>query len=93
MKWEQSITYRLLVFLERMDSLEGHPSSAVLLVEVAESSLMYDRTTKASIYAQAQIAEYWMVFPADVAMGFTLKRMEFPVGEGCDGRYCDGLFG
>ena len=43
------------------DSLEGHPSSAVLLVEVAESSLMYDRTTKASIYANAQIAEYWIV--------------------------------
>ncbi len=44
-------------------------AEAVLLVEVAESSLMYDRTTKASIYAKAQIAEYWIVFPADVAMG------------------------
>ncbi len=55
------VPYRLLGFLERMDSLERHPSSTVLLVEVAESSLMYDRTTKASIYAKAQIAEYWIV--------------------------------
>lgn len=43
------------------DSLEEHPSSAVLLVEVAESSLQYDRTTKASVYAKAQITDYWIV--------------------------------
>jgi hypothetical protein len=32
-----------------------------LLVEVADSSLDYDRTTKLAIYAEAGIPEYWIV--------------------------------
>jgi Uma2 family endonuclease len=40
---------------------EAHPTTAVLLVEVADTSLTYDRTTKASLYAKAGIAEYWIV--------------------------------
>ena len=41
----------------------SHPTAAdtLLLIEVSESSLEYDRTTKAPIYAQAGIAEYWIV--------------------------------
>ncbi|MFM7736717.1 MAG: Uma2 family endonuclease [Alphaproteobacteria bacterium] len=38
-----------------------HPSSALLVVEVAESSLAQDRLTKSRIYARASIAEYWIV--------------------------------
>jgi Uma2 family endonuclease len=34
---------------------------ALLVVEVAESSLTYDRTTKEGLYAQAGIVEYWVV--------------------------------
>ncbi len=43
------------------DSLEEHPSTALLVVEVADSSLLYDRTTKASVYAKAQVADYWIM--------------------------------
>jgi Uma2 family endonuclease len=43
------------------DYAEAHPTTAVLLVEVADTSLTYDRTTKASLYAKASIAEYWIV--------------------------------
>ncbi len=43
------------------DGLEAHPSSASLLVEVSDSSLSYDRKTKASVYAKAQIEDYWIV--------------------------------
>jgi Uma2 family endonuclease len=43
------------------DNVDEHPASALLIVEVADSSLHYDRVTKASIYAKAQIAEYWIV--------------------------------
>ena len=43
------------------DGLDEHPSSALLLIEIADSSLPYDQTTKASVYAKAQIAEYWIV--------------------------------
>ncbi len=38
-----------------------HPTTAVLIVEVSESSLDYDRTRKASLYARAGIADYWIV--------------------------------
>ena len=38
-----------------------HPTTAVLVVEVSESSLDYDRTRKASLYARAGIADYWIV--------------------------------
>jgi Uma2 family endonuclease len=34
---------------------------ALLVVEVADSSLRYDRTTKLRIYAEAAIADYWVV--------------------------------
>ena len=37
------------------------PSDTVLVVEISESSLEYDRATKASLYARAQIVEYWIV--------------------------------
>jgi Uma2 family endonuclease len=39
----------------------AHPSTAVLVVEVAISSVEYDRTTKASIYAEAGVQDYWIV--------------------------------
>jgi Uma2 family endonuclease len=38
-----------------------HPVSALLVVEVSESSLDYDRTDKARVYAEAGIPEYWVV--------------------------------
>ena len=41
----------------------GSPRSedVLLIVEVAESSLRYDRTTKLQLYASAGIPEYWIV--------------------------------
>jgi len=43
------------------DYLRAHPSSALLLVEVADSSLPQDRITKARLYAAAGIPEFWIV--------------------------------
>jgi Uma2 family endonuclease len=40
---------------------EAEAADALLLIEVAESSLAYDRSTKLSIYAAAGIPEYWIV--------------------------------
>ena len=37
------------------------PSDVLLLVEVSHSTLTYDRNTKAKIYAENGIAEYWIV--------------------------------
>ena len=45
------------------DYSTSHPTAAdvLLLIEVADSSLEYDRNTKAPLYARAGIAEYWIV--------------------------------
>lgn len=40
---------------------EQHPDSAYLVIEVAESSLDYDRDTKGPLYASSGVDEYWIV--------------------------------
>jgi len=42
-------------------SANVHPRSAFLLVEIAESSLRKDTGTKAALYAEAGVPEYWVV--------------------------------
>lgn len=42
------------------DFTHQHPSSAVLIVEIAESSLATDRGRKARLYARQGIPEYWI---------------------------------
>jgi Uma2 family endonuclease len=39
----------------------SHPTSALLVVEVSDSSLAYDRKEKASLYAEAGITDYWII--------------------------------
>jgi Uma2 family endonuclease len=46
---------------EPKDYIAAHPSSAALVVEVADSSLRLDRRFKAGIYARAGLPEYWIV--------------------------------
>lgn len=43
------------------DYLGGHPDRPALIVEVAESSLAFDRDHKGSLYARAGLADYWLV--------------------------------
>ena len=43
------------------EHMAAHPTSAVLIVEVADCSLDYDRNRKGSLYARAGIADYWIV--------------------------------
>lgn len=48
----------------REDDYEGkfpEPEDVLLLVEIADSSLGYDRNTKLPLYAKAGIPEYWIV--------------------------------
>jgi Uma2 family endonuclease len=46
-----------------MTALTGNPTATqvVLVVEVSDTTLQYDLTVKAGLYARAQIAEYWVV--------------------------------
>jgi Uma2 family endonuclease len=43
------------------DDWDEHPTTALLVIEVAGSSLRFDRTTKARVYARAGIPEYWII--------------------------------
>jgi Uma2 family endonuclease len=43
------------------DYFSAHPTTAVLIVEVADSSLLHDRKRKKRLYARAGIPEYWLV--------------------------------
>ncbi len=43
------------------DYEDAHPTTAVLIVEISDTTLQYDRGLKASLYARAGIAEYWII--------------------------------
>jgi Uma2 family endonuclease len=43
------------------DYPDAHPEHAVLIVEVADMSLEFDRKRKAELYARSRIPEYWVV--------------------------------
>ena len=43
------------------DYLDAHPTSPVLVVEVASSSLARDRDGKGPLYARAGVPDYWIV--------------------------------
>ena len=57
-----------------------HPTNPLLVVEVADTSLTYDTTTKVELYAEAGHPEYWVV---DVANGRLLVfRDPYPIPPG-----------
>jgi Uma2 family endonuclease len=49
------------VFAGRFEDYTGHPTTALLIVEVSDTTLAYDTTTKAELYATAGIADYWVL--------------------------------
>lgn len=54
----------LMLVRRRKDCyLGGHPQpkDVYLIVEIAESSLAYDRTVKTRLYAKAGIPDYWII--------------------------------
>lgn len=40
---------------------KSHPSTALLVMEISDSSLEFDRRDKGSLYASAAVADYWIV--------------------------------
>jgi Uma2 family endonuclease len=49
------------VYPGRIEDYSDYPTVSLLVVEVAESSLTYDITTKAELYAEAGHADYWVI--------------------------------
>ncbi len=57
----------LAVYVGSPFNYEGtHPGEALLLVEVSDATLTYDLGTKARLYAQSGVPEYWV---ADLSAG------------------------
>jgi Uma2 family endonuclease len=56
-----------IAWVVRRDYSRGRPTAAdvLLVIEVADSSLAYDCGDKADLYAEAGIADYWVVNVAD----------------------------
>ena len=53
---------------EIADYRDTHPSSALLVVEVADGSLRRDRMVKRHLYARCGIPEYWIVSLPDACL-------------------------
>ena len=71
----------------------AHPTVAALIVEVADTTLFYDTTTKAQLYAEAGVEDYWvldllnrvlLVFrdPAPIPDGGKAYRTRLTLGPG-----------
>lgn len=70
----------LMLLKPRLDAYRHHrprPEDVLLLIEVADSSLQKDRTLKIPNYAQAGVAEVWIV---DLA-GHCIEMYRDPVAE------------
>jgi Uma2 family endonuclease len=63
----------------------GRPQSAVLVVEVSDSTLDFDREQKAPLYARHGIAEYWIVN----LVGRCLEVHRNPIRNASDPRYAE----
>jgi Uma2 family endonuclease len=59
--------------------VRAQPTTALLVVEVADETLAFDRERKAGLYAKAGIPEYCIVNLADRA----LEVYRDPAGGGC----------
>ncbi len=61
---------------------DAHPRHALLVAEVSQSSLRYDRETKLTVYALAGIPEYWI-------LNLVARQLEVyrePAGSTCGSR-------
>jgi Uma2 family endonuclease len=52
----------------RADYLTAHPSVPALVIEVADTSLVFDRRSKGSLYARGGVQDYWIVNVAERAV-------------------------
>ena len=59
------------------DYAREHPGSALLIVEISDSSLQHDRTAKLAVYAASGFPEYWVVNVRDAC----LEVHREPVGD------------
>jgi Uma2 family endonuclease len=56
----------------------GHPTTALLVVEIADTTLRFDRGKKASLYARAGIKDYWIINLVDNCLEVMRQPAEDP---------------
>ncbi|HEY4158589.1 MAG TPA: Uma2 family endonuclease [Polyangiaceae bacterium] len=62
---EESVPEPALAIVPLKSYQHEHPAGALLVIEVASSSLRKDRIFKAPLYAASGVAEYWIVNVSD----------------------------
>ncbi|MEX1098428.1 MAG: Uma2 family endonuclease [Planctomycetales bacterium] len=62
----------------KREDFHDHPTTALLVVEVADSSLAIDRNRKTKLYAAAGIPEYWIIDLVHDALEVFRKPQEDP---------------
>jgi Uma2 family endonuclease len=60
-RWSQPEPDAAIIAGASRDHVNTHPTSALLVVEVSQTTLRYDRRLKAHRYAWAGIADYWIL--------------------------------
>ncbi|MCS6815261.1 MAG: Uma2 family endonuclease [Cyanobacteria bacterium] len=65
------------------DYTTAHPTPAdiLLVIEVADTSLEYDRTVKLSLYAEAAIPHYWLFNLVDRTLEAYSEPAQLPTGQ------------
>jgi Uma2 family endonuclease len=58
------------------------PTTAVLVIEIADSSLFFDTTTKAELYATAGVSDYWVIDLENRKLLVFRDPVTLPVGLG-----------
>lgn len=87
-----------VIALKKADHLSAHPSSSdiLLIIEIADSTLKYDQEVKLALYAEAGIANYWLINLVNSYLeaynepyqdkqgnfGYASKRIFFPSAKG-----------
>jgi len=66
----------------RKDHLGRTPTAAVMVVEVAETSLFLDTTEKAELYATAGVPDYWVLDVANRQLHVFRDPVALPAGLG-----------
>lgn len=69
------------VFPGKFEDYTDHPTTAILIVEVADTTLAYD-TTKAELYATAGVPEYWVLDVAGRQLHVFRSPAPLPAGLG-----------
>ncbi|WRH67894.1 MAG: Uma2 family endonuclease [Planktothrix sp. GU0601_MAG3] len=74
---------RVIVKNREDDYLKGHPHTEdiLLLIEISDSSLDYDQTTKLSVYAENNITNYWIFNLVDFCLEYYSEPYQKLQGE------------